>query len=193
MRFRIAISAGLAAVIVLSVFTMIRLDSRVVADGSEIDELISTGAVPAVAEFSVQQDLITGVDNSEQDESNDLVMTEPAGTGSATAAQAVEPQLEPIYVYPDGSIAPAPSDLLSGSSGAAGYEYEDWDDDHDEYDDDHDDWDDHDDHDDWDDDHDEEWEHDDDDRGFFLGKLAGGLFSERDNDDDDHDRDNDDD
>ncbi len=183
MRFRIAISAGLAAVIVLSVFTMIKFDSRVSADGTEIDELISTGLAPAVAEFSVQQDLITGLDNSQQDEPNDFVMTEDERTGSATTAQVVEPQLEPIYVYPDGSIAPAPSDSLLGSSGEVDFDSDDWDDDHD----------------DWDDDHDEEWEHegDDDDSGFFLEKLAGGLFSDRDDDDDHdddhHDREHDDD
>jgi hypothetical protein len=166
-RFRIAISAGLAAVIVLSVFTMIKFDSRVSADGTEID------------------DLITGLDNSQQDEPNDFVMTEDERTGSATTAQVVEPQLEPIYVYPDGSIAPAPTDSLLGSSGEVDFDSDDWDDDHD----------------DWDDDHDEEWEHecDDDDSGFFVEKLAGGLFSDRDDDDDDdhdddhHDREHDDD
>jgi hypothetical protein len=186
-RFRIAISAGLAAVIVLSVFTMIKFDSRVAAEEAEIDDLISTGVVPTVADFSVKQDLITGIDNSQQGETGDFVMSESAeDVESAIAAQVVEPELEPVYVYPDGSIAPAPSDLLSGSSGEIDYEFDDWDDDHERHEDDHDDW---------DDDHEEEW--DDDDRDFIVGNLIGRLFSERDHDDDDddddHDRDHDDD
>lgn len=189
MRFRIAVSAGLAAVIVLSVFTMIKYDSRVAAEGAEIDEFISTGIVPAIAEFSVQQDLITGMNNSQQDDPSDFVMSEPADVGSAIAAQVIEPELEAIYVYPDGSIAPTPSDLLSGSSGEIDYDFDDWDDD---YDDDHERHRD-DDHDDWDEDHDDERDHDDDDdRDFFVGKLAGGLFSDRDHDDDHSDSDDDD-
>jgi hypothetical protein len=152
MNLRIAASAGLAAVVVLSVFTMTRVDSDVSADGAESNEYYSPAAVAQMEPSAFTQASILGGGQS-------------AAALNSGLAESGDPQLEPIYVYPDGSIAPAPSS-------ESGYQSEEYDDDHYEYDDDHDEY---------DEGHEYEGDHDDDE--FFLAKLAGRLFSD---DDDDH-------
>jgi len=151
MNLRIAASAGLATVVVLSVFTMTRVDSDVSADGAEGKEYYSPAAVAQLDQSAFTQDSVLGDGQSAASLNSGL-----AGSG--------DPQLEPIYVYPDGSIAPAPSS-------ETGYQSEEYDDDHYEYDDD------------YDEDHEYEGEHDEDE--FFLAKFVGQLFS----DEDDHEAD----
>ncbi len=179
MRFRLAISTGLAAAVVLAVFFMVRYDSIVEADGT------------AIAQQAINLSESDSSPGQSTTNSTSAVISDPTdemttGTDfSQTTDQALQshlqPELEPIYVYPDGSLAPPPSDLPIDSFETS--EYESYDDDHNERD------------------HDDdryESDHDDDDELYRLlspERLAQRLFGDHDDDhdDDDHHEDHDDD
>ena len=179
MRFRLAISTGLAAAAVLAVFFMIRYDSTVEADGT-----VFTQQSVALSESNSVSDPSTSNSTSEVITDPTDVMT--AGTDFSQTTDPplqsqLQPELEPIYVYPDGSLAPSPSDLPIDSFETS--EYESYDDDHHERD------------------HDDdryESDHDDDDELYRLlsperlAQLLGGDDHD-DDDDDDHHEEHDDD
>jgi len=188
-RFRLAMSIGLAAAVVLSVFLMVRSDSNAIADNTEF---VSPSISPTTADTSQLLTL--------SDPNSALALSGDSGESSDTNMQASQPQPEqtpePIYVYPDGSPAPPPSENSNDQYGTL---YGEWDDDDDreyeEHDDDryerehHNDDDDHDryeqDH--HDGDYDDDWF-----SPSSLEKLAQRLFTTDDEHDDDHDDDDDD-
>ena len=169
MRFRLAISTGLAAAVVLAVFFMVRYDSIVEADGTEIAQqviaLSESDSSPGQSTTNSTSAVISDP-TDEMTTSTDFSQT----TDQALQSQ-LQPELEPIYVYPDGSLAPPPSDLPIDSFETS--EYESYDDDHHESD------------------------HDDDDELYRLlspERLATRLFDDHDDDHhDDHHEDHDDD
>ncbi len=149
MRTRITISLGLAIAVVLSVFTLLQFErsGSVFADDTSEAASNSSVDIQTIDEVVVDGSLDSGDDNRQ---------SIPADETSPS---------EPIYVYPDGSLAPAPGTTSAGSA-----RYED-DDDYDDYRDDHDEYD--------------EYDDDDDDERRWWDRLA--TF-DSDDDDDDHDR-----
>lgn len=191
MKVRMAISFVLATIVVASVFTMIQFGPTpgVVADGTvvEISEAVADDTVVEVSEVvaddavvevsGIVADDFTVVDEPEiQSAGNTPTTTEAAE--SLMNSSGVSPSAEPIYLYPDGALAPAPGSVSPDSP-----PYYDDDDDRD--------------HDD-----DDDRDHDDDDSQWW-GRLATLLSDDdhrsgRDSDDhrvsyEDHDDDHDDD
>lgn len=163
MRARIAMSFGLAALVIASVFGLIQSSSTPNAGATSVNETQSTVSTNAVAQIGAT----AGRPQLEQFGSGN-----DANSISQEPTVGLQPGTEPIYVYPDGSLAPPPGTYSNES-----HEYYEADDDHDEYED----HDEHEEHDSYESDHDDEdglWNR--------LTSLRFGVDADHE-DDEDHD------
>ncbi len=138
MKFRFALSVGLAAAVVMSIFVMLRFESPTSANSNEVNSV--TGSVSSANSDQGLRSRSFDLGSSQISGQPTLGLAAQSGSGLDATA------IEPVYVYPDGSVAPNPGDASVSPSYSGDFDDDDRDSDHHEGYDDHEDHDDDDDH-----------------------------------------------